>query len=324
MGTSRRTRSRLTAPLGAAALLVAFAFTLLALPAAALASPTALQIDTYLAAKGSPLVGAGADFVAAGQASGVDPAFLVAITGAESSFGKLIYHAGPDYASFNAWNWFYAQPRAASDFASWSEGIQRVAQGLSGSLYYGAGRYGVLDIAPVYCPDGTQAWIDNVTFFMGELGGNPADTRLTAESATMPPAATPTPSAGAPSGTAPAAGTGEMTRSAVPLLELVGSVAASPNVRSGADVEITFTVKNVGLQAGQWEWIGMVLRRPTGTTLPSGPASALTLASGQELTFTVSQTVDKAGQWDGAVFVRNAGAWYTLGPNPAFSFVVTR
>lgn len=321
-GKASSGRSQLVVALLAIVLL---AVALVALPGSALASPSALDIDTFLAAQGSPLVGTGADFVAAGQAYGIDPSFLVAITGAESSFGKLIYHAGTDYATYNAWNWFYAQPRAASDFVSWSDGIQHVAQGLASSLYYGAGRYSVLDIAPVYCPDGTQAWINNVSFFMTELGGNPADTRLagsvggsTSNAAAVPPSA-PTASATAPTG-----GDGTMTNSASPLLELVGSVQVSPRVAAGANAEFTFTVKNVGLQAGTWDWLCLLLRRPNGTMLVSGPGSPITLAAGQELTFDVEQTVAARGTWDGALFVRTGDAWQALGPNPAFSFSVTR
>jgi len=33
-----------------------------------------------------------------------------------------------------------------------ADGCDHVAAGLAGTLYYGAGHYAVVDIAPVYCP----------------------------------------------------------------------------------------------------------------------------------------------------------------------------
>ena len=138
------------------------------------------QIDAFLLARGSPLAGEGTTFCAAGRRYGVDPAFLVAITGAESNFGQLLVSDGSATATYNAFNWFWAPTRLASSFTSWSRAIATVAQGLSGPLYYGAGRYAVADIAPVYCPQGTSAWISNVTAFMAELGADPGDTRWAA------------------------------------------------------------------------------------------------------------------------------------------------
>jgi hypothetical protein len=49
---------------------------------------TAEQINRYLSRQGSPLAGLGNVFVSAGKRYGVDPALLVAISGAESSLGK--------------------------------------------------------------------------------------------------------------------------------------------------------------------------------------------------------------------------------------------
>src|SRR5665648_44360 len=109
-------------------------------PAAA-AAPDAAQIDDFLAAHGSPLTGAGATFVAEGRAYGVDPAFLVAISGAETSFGQLLYAKNGDQCTYNAFNWFFGPTWPQSDFGSWDEAIGRVAEGLAGELYYGAGLY---------------------------------------------------------------------------------------------------------------------------------------------------------------------------------------
>jgi len=174
-------RSPRPAAARAALLAVALALAVAALAAltsAAHATPDAAAIDAFLAAQGSPMTGTGAAFVREGRAHGVDPAFLVAIAGAETSFGRFLYSSGGDWCEFNAFNWFYGPTRAASDFSSWDEAIARVAAGLAGPLYHGAGLTSVADIAPRYCPEGTGAWVANVTAFMLLLGGDPADTRL--------------------------------------------------------------------------------------------------------------------------------------------------
>ncbi len=62
------------------------------------------QIDAFLLARGSPLAGEGTAFCTAGRRYGVDPAFLVAITGAESNFGQLLVSDGSATATYNAFN----------------------------------------------------------------------------------------------------------------------------------------------------------------------------------------------------------------------------
>ena len=95
-------------------------------PAAA-AAPDAAQIDDFLAAHGSPMTGTGATFAAEGREHGVDPAFLVAIAGAETSFGELLYSENGDQCTYNAFNWFFGPTWPQSDFGSWDEAIGRVA-----------------------------------------------------------------------------------------------------------------------------------------------------------------------------------------------------
>ena len=272
----------------------------------ALAVPTGSQIDAYLLSKGSALTGSGQAFYDAGRAYGVDPAFLVAITGAESSFGALLYHVGDDYATFNGWNWFYADPRHASDFTSWSEGVTRVAQGLSGNLYYGAGLYGVLDIAPVYCPEGTQAWINNVTFFMLELGADPTDTRWSGTgAAAASAAAAPVPT--------------------LPTLVLDGKVVVDAPRYSDGVLRASFTVRNVGKQAGGWESVTLVLQqRGTRREVNVGPATALILTPDAGTTYAVTSTLPAAGTWTGTIWVKSGGRWWVLGTNPAFEVTVAK
>ena len=99
--------------------------------APAAAAPGAAQIDDFLAQHASPMTGTGATFVAEGREHGVDPAFLVAISGAETSFGRFLYSEGGDQCTYNAFNWFYGATWPHSDFSSWDEAIARVAQGLA-------------------------------------------------------------------------------------------------------------------------------------------------------------------------------------------------
>jgi membrane-bound lytic murein transglycosylase B len=54
------------------------------------ASPTAAQIDAYLARKKSALGGLGASFESYGREYNVDPRLVVAIAGAETTFGAHV------------------------------------------------------------------------------------------------------------------------------------------------------------------------------------------------------------------------------------------
>ena len=231
----------------------AFAATLVVLLAAALAgafapvaaaSPDAAQLDAFLSQHGSPMTGTGAAFIAEGQLWGVDPLFLVAISGAETSFGQLLYSENGDQCTYNAFNWFYGPTWPTSDFTSWGEGIARVAEGLGGPLYHGAGLYSVDAIAPKYCPDGTEQWIVNVKAFMIELGGNPDDTRVATTATTPIPSATP-----------PASEPG--------LVALSGSVKLDDGDREvGQRIYAWFTLTNTGGQPLDLEGIRMAIRGP--------------------------------------------------------------
>lgn len=135
--------------------------------------PTAAVLDAYLASKGSPMAGQGAAFMESAARWRVDPRLLVAIAGAESSFGQVT--CGPN----NAWGW--ACPNDPADFATWAAGIDTVTSGLR-RYYLDEGRTSVSLIQQKYCPVGAandptglnNHWATNVTKFLVELGGNPA------------------------------------------------------------------------------------------------------------------------------------------------------
>ncbi len=283
----------------AAALCVLLAAVAGAFAPAAAAAPDAAQIDDFLAAHSSPMTGTGATFVAEGRAYGVDPAFLVAISGAETSFGQLLYAENGDQCTYNAFNWFFGPTWPLSDFGSWDEAIGRVAQGLAGELYYGAGLYSVDAIAPRYCPDGTGNWISNVTSFMTQLGGNPADTRLAGATA-LPPDTQPG------------------------LVALDGSVTLAGGAREvGRDVSVRFTITNSGGQPIALEGIRLAVRGPAGASADLVSDQAVTLAPGQPLAVSASWPLDTVGTWHGWIEVVQNGAPSLVGEKQAFAFRVS-
>ena len=271
-------------------------------PAAA-AAPDAAQIDDFLAAHGSPLTGAGATFVAEGRAYGVDPAFLVAISGAETSFGQLLYAENGDQCTYNAFNWFFGPTWPLSDFGSWDEAIDRVAQGLSGQLYYGAGLYSVGAIAPKYCPDGTDNWIRNVSSFMIGLGGDPADTRL--------PGGPSLPSSAASPSTQPVT------------VVLDGAVTVHGGAhRVGDVVDVVFTIGNRGDEPAALDGITLVVRGPAGAGGDMESRQPLSLEPGGSLAVSASWPLDEAGLWSGWIEVDQGGESRLVGEKQAFAFRV--
>ena len=265
----------------------------------AAATPDADQIDDFLAVHSSPMTGTGATFVAEGRAHGVDPAFLVAITGAESSFGELLYSENGDQCTYNAFNWFFGATWPQSDFSSWDEAIGRVAEGLAGSLYYGDGLFSVATIAPRYCPDGTGNWINNVTSFMTQLGGNPADTRLSGATALSPDAQP-------------------------GLVALDGSVKLAGGAREvGRDVRVRFTITNSGGQPIALEGIRLAVRGPAGASADLVSDQAVTLAPGQPLAVSASWPLDTVGTWQGWIEVVQNGVSSLVGEQQAFAFRVS-
>ena len=266
----------------------------------AAASPGAAQIDDFLALHGSPMVGTGATFVAEGQKNGVDPAFLVAISGAESSFGQFLYSEGGDQCTYNAFNWFFGATWPQSDFSSWNEAIARVAQGLAGSLYFGSGLYSVQAIAPRYCPDGTANWVANVTSFMIQLGGNPLDTRLAGGAAAGPPSTDPS------------------------LLGVSGAVELSGQPFTvGREVTARFTLTNRGDQPAALEGIRLTAVGPSGASAALVSDQPVTLAPGQSLAVAAVWPLDTVGRWSGWIEVVQNGQANLIGDKSAFTLLVS-
>lgn len=141
------------------------------------------RIDGYLASKASPLTGLGAVFVTEANAVGLDPRFLVAISGAETSFGTY----GPSQSIHNP---FGMGPGIA--YPSWSDAIRAAAQNLGGPTYAGDGRVTIGTIQQRWAPAGASNdptnlnsnWGRNISTYYTELGGDPLGAVFTAGAAT--------------------------------------------------------------------------------------------------------------------------------------------
>lgn len=142
------------------------------------------KLDRYLSGKQSPIRERGAVFVERGQKWDVDPRLIVAISGAESSFGRKIC------GDFNAWNWFWCyavgtcegHPCQNSPFDSWDKGIYTVTKFMRRS-YLNKGYTSIPLIRQKYCIENCEHWERNVTtFYHNDLSGSlhdftyPADT----------------------------------------------------------------------------------------------------------------------------------------------------
>jgi RHS repeat-associated protein len=140
------------------------------------ASPvTAISIDAYLSAKGSPLRGMGHAFVGFGRDFDVDPRFIVALAGAETTFGKNI-----TWGSHNAWNWGWNRVNPSnSPFLNWEHGIATVTSGID-RVYLDRGKTNTASIyIGGYCvgADCTTG-LANLDSVLGEQGGNSNNLRF--------------------------------------------------------------------------------------------------------------------------------------------------
>jgi hypothetical protein len=139
-----------------------------------------IQVETikqYLIGKASPLAPSANTFRAQGITYRVDPRLIVAIAGAETTFGKVIC------GDHNAWNWFWCRASSpaceeskrcsGSAFSSWDEGVTVVTRFMEKS-YFEEGLVTIPAIGRKYCPICDSTWVENVTrFYATELGGQP-------------------------------------------------------------------------------------------------------------------------------------------------------
>lgn len=155
---------------------------------------TAADLDAYLAQKGSPMVGEGAHYLKWGQSFNVDPRLVIAVSGAESTFGQK-----PCGNQFNVWGWkpegecwagfepgldadtnqpqFQNAPgfvpgKGITMETGYEDGIFWVTENLRRG-YLDQGLNTVAQIAPKWCQEGCENWEPNVEQFMREMGGDP-------------------------------------------------------------------------------------------------------------------------------------------------------
>jgi hypothetical protein len=128
----------------------------------------------YLQCQGSPLADYVPALIGAGRNYNVDPRFLIAIAGAESTFGRF------PSGDFNAWNWGVGE-----DYESWEDAIETVAEGIR-RVHLDAGHDTISEFvwendpgsggtceSMCYCVSGCQDWIPNVEEFYSDLDGDP-------------------------------------------------------------------------------------------------------------------------------------------------------
>jgi len=134
------------------------------------------MIDAFLAGRASPIAGNGSAFFTSGVANNVDPRLIVAIAGAETTFGTNWGLCSP--TSYNAWSWFYNRSGTNactnSTFSSYAQGIQKVTSGIR-RLYLNRNLNTIPLIGSVYCASGCGSWIPSVTTYYTNLGGDTSD-----------------------------------------------------------------------------------------------------------------------------------------------------
>lgn len=124
-------------------------------------------INRYL--QDTPMKNTGDVFMGIGQKYGLDPRFLVAIAGAESSFGKNITRG-----QYNALNDLYNGVGKDAPFSSW----ERAINGAAFSLTHQRNAYDLSSTAKMYpnhyCVGaGCDVGLKNLNRFMREQGADP-------------------------------------------------------------------------------------------------------------------------------------------------------
>lgn len=146
------------------------------------ASPNAAQIDDFLTRKNSPLAGIGTALSGYARDYDIDPRLVVAIAGAETTFGL---HQCTDN---NAWNWFHHRTCPQSPFTSYQEGAEHVTRFLRLS-YLNRGYDTIELIRYKYCATGCDNWVHLVTAFHDAMpsNGQPATAKPPPQPRTLQP-----------------------------------------------------------------------------------------------------------------------------------------
>ncbi len=158
------------------------------------ASPDGPQIDDFLTRKHSPLTGIGAVLSRFARDYNIDPRLVVAIAGAETTFGQH------QCAANNAWNWFHRGTCPASAFTSYQEGVEHVTKFMRLS-YLNRGYNSIELIRYKYCTSNCDNWTPLVTSFYDAMPSNGQPSTVQPPTAQPPgqaPVSQPDPSSSAP------------------------------------------------------------------------------------------------------------------------------
>ena len=127
---------------------------------------SASLLQRFLIDHGSPMAPYAGDFISAAHQYGINWRLVVAISGVESGFGRVIPESNNGVLSFNAWGWTggsYAFSGFAN-FASWGNAINYITQNIARSY----GNESPFAMQPVYDPPNPQ-WSYEVQSYMDQL-----------------------------------------------------------------------------------------------------------------------------------------------------------
>ena len=178
LGSPRALRQRVSV-VSSALLAVALFAGPLAVPVGGEPTVALETVQAYLDGKSSPLESVSEILLTQGVLHRVDPRLIIAIAGAETTFGTRLC------GEFNAWNWFWcraSQPQCSFDdrcvespFESWEQGVEIVTKFMRKS-YLSKGYTTIVSMSRKYCGDDCEDWTSNVTrFYSDELSGDVTD-----------------------------------------------------------------------------------------------------------------------------------------------------
>lgn len=121
-----------------------------------------IAMNYFLLDYGSPMAPYAETFITVADEVGADWRLVAAISGVESSFGRLI-----PANSYNAWGWKGAADGGFSEFEDWPTAIAFITRRIA--VGYGTD-ISPFDIESTYCPPcgatGVHAWANGVTRYM--------------------------------------------------------------------------------------------------------------------------------------------------------------
>jgi len=115
----------------------------------------------YLQSQNSPLTPYADDFVSYADKYNLDWKLVAAISGVESTFGQQIPNN-----SYNGWGWGVYGDNVIR-FASWTNGIQTVSEGLREKYMDQWGAQNIWEIGSLYAA--SPVWASHVTYYLNKI-----------------------------------------------------------------------------------------------------------------------------------------------------------